>query len=94
MKKVLVKEFEWDDRNVLRLELGHGITPEEVEEVFAATPLFRKTKKGHYVLMGPDLDCRYLTLVVELGKDDIARVITGWDMTREEKEYWRKHKRK
>jgi len=87
-----VKGFGWDNGNVLHLELGHGVKPEEAEEVFAVKPLFRKTKKGHYVAMGPTLEGRYLTVVFELKKDGIARVITGWDMDKTEKRYWRRHK--
>lgn len=87
-----LKDFEWDDANVLHLELGHGIRPEEAEEVFAVKPLFRKTKRGHYVTMGPTIDGRYLTIVFELKKDGIVRVITGWDMDRAERRYWLKHK--
>ena len=29
-----ISDFEWDDGNVLHLALGHGIEPEEAEEVF------------------------------------------------------------
>ena len=87
-----LKDFEWDDANVLHLELGHGIRPEDAEEVFAIRPLFRKTKRGHYVAMGPTLDGRYLTMVFELKMNGIARVITGWDMDKAEKRYWLKHK--
>lgn len=86
--------FEWDDDNVLHIELGHGIKPEEAEEVFAGKPLFRKTKKGHYVALGPTLEGRFITVVFELKKDGIARIITGWDMDKAEKGYWRKHKGK
>lgn len=89
-----IKEFEWDDGNVLHIELRHGIRPEDAEEIFALRPLFRKTKKRHYVAMGPNLDGRYLTIVFELKKDGVVRVITGWDMDRAEKVYWRKHKGK
>ncbi len=89
-----IKEFEWDDGNVLHIELGHGIKPDEAEEVFAVNPLFRRTKRGHYVAMGPNLDGRYLTIVFELKKDGIARIITGWDMTRAEKRYWHQYKNK
>lgn len=89
-----IKDFEWDYGNVLHLELGHGIQPEEAEEVFAAAPLFRKTKKGHYAALGPTLDGRFLTMVFELKQNGIARVITGWDMNTSEKRYWRDHKRK
>jgi uncharacterized DUF497 family protein len=91
---VRIKGFEWNEGNVLHIELGHGIRPEEAEEVFAVKPLFRKNKKGHYVVMGPTLEGRHLTVVFELKKDGIVRIITGWDMNRNEKVYWRKHKSK
>jgi hypothetical protein len=89
-----IKDFEWDDGNVLHLELGHGIRPDEAEEVFAARPFFRKTKKGHYMAMGPTLEGRYLTVIFELKKNSIVRVITGWDMNKNEKRYRRTHKGK
>ena len=82
--------FEWDDGNVLHIELGHGIMPEDAEEIFAVRPLFRKTKRGHYLAMGPTIDGRYLTVVFELKKGSIVRVITGWDMKDAEKRYYRK----
>lgn len=88
-----IKGLEWNDGNVLHIELGHGIRPEEAEEVFAAKPLFRKTEKGHYVAMGPTLEGRYLTVVFELKQNGIVRVITAWDMTQAEKRYWRNHKK-
>ena len=87
-----IREFEWDNGNVVHIELGHGIKPEEAEEVFAVKPLFRKTKRGHYVAMGPTIDGRFLTIVFELKGNGIARIITGWDMEQAEKKYWRKYK--
>ena len=72
--------FEWDEGNTLHIELGHGIMPEDAEEVFAVRPLFRKTKRGHYLAMGPTIDGRHLTVVFELEKGGVVRVITGWDM--------------
>ena len=88
-----ITNFDWDDGNVVHLELGHGVKPDEAEEVFAYKPLYRKTKKEHYVAMGPTQEGRYLTVVFELKKDGLARVITGWDMDRAEIRYWRKHQR-
>lgn len=85
-----ISGFEWDEGNALHIELRHGILPEEAEEVFAVRPLFRKTKRGHYLAMGPTIDGRYLTVVFELKKDRIVRVITGWDMKNAEKRYYRK----
>ncbi len=87
-----IKDFEWDAGNAVHLELGHGVRPEEAEEVFACKPLYRKTKKGHYVAMGPTLEGRYLTIVFALKQDGLARVITGWDMDRAEIRYWQKHR--
>ncbi len=87
-----IKDFEWDEGNVVHLELGHGVTPEEAEGVFVYKPLYRKTKKGHYVAMGPTREGRYLTVVFALKQGGIARVITGWDMDGAEIKYWQKHR--
>ena len=87
-----ILDFEWDDGNSLHLQLGHGISPEEVEEVFAHKPFFRKTKKGHYAVFGPTSEDRYLTVVFELKQKGIARPITGWDMSHKEIRYYRKQR--
>lgn len=89
---MFIREFEWDEGNVVHIELGHGVKPEEAEAVFPCGPLYRKTKKGHYVAMGPRGEGRYLTVVFALKKNGVARVITGWDMNRAEIRYWRKHR--
>ena len=89
-----IVDFEWDEANVLHLELGHGIRPEEAEEVFATKPLFRRTKRGHYAAMGPTTEGRYLVIIFELKKSSFARVITGWDMDRAEIRYWTGHRRR
>jgi uncharacterized DUF497 family protein len=85
--------FEWDEGNTLYIVLGHGIEPSEAEEVFVVNPLFRKTKKGHYVAMGSTIDGRYLTLVFMLKGKGMARVITGWDMDDAEKRYYLKNRK-
>jgi uncharacterized protein len=87
-----ISDFEWDEANSLHLQLGHGIEPEEVEEVFANSPLYRKTKRGHYAVFGPTLEGRYLTVVFELKPGGLARPITGWDMSRAEIRYYKKNK--
>ena len=88
-----IEDFEWDDGNALHIQLGHGIYPEECEEVFANDPIYRRTKRGHYVAMGPAFSGRYLVIVFELKEGGIARPITGWDMSRMEIRYYRKHRR-
>jgi uncharacterized DUF497 family protein len=87
-----ILDFEWDEGNSLHLQLKHGISPEEVEEVFAHRPFFQKTKKGHYAVFGPTSEGRYLTIVFELKQKGIARPITGWDMNDIEIRYYRKHR--
>jgi len=88
-----IRDFDWDEGNSLHLELGHGIIQEEAEEVFAVAPFFRRTKKGHYAVFGTTSEGRYLTIVFELKPKGIARPITGWDMSRSEIRYYKKHKR-
>lgn len=87
-----ISDFEWDEGNSLHLELGHGIRRDEVEEVFAGTPIFRKTKKGHYAAFGPTFEGRYLTIIFELKPKGLVRPITGWDMSRTEIRYYKKHR--
>ncbi len=88
-----ISDFEWDEGNALHLELGHGIKPEEAEEVFANKPIFRRTKKGHYAALGPTTIGTYLTVVFELKVKGIARPIMAWDMKREEIQYYKKPRR-
>ena len=85
-----IVDFEWDEGNSIHLQLNHGIEPEEMEEVFACNPFYRKTKKGHYTVFGPTLEGRYLTIIFELKPKGIARPITGWDMSRAELRYYKK----
>jgi uncharacterized DUF497 family protein len=91
-KTLKISDFEWDEANALHLQLGHGIEPQEVEEVFANRPLFRKTKKGHYAVFGPTLEGRHLTVAFEAKPGGRVRPITGWDMGRAEIRYYRKHR--
>jgi len=89
---VRIEDFEWDEGNALHLQLHHGISPEEAEEVFANRPFFRKTKKGHYAVFGPTLEGRHLVIVFEVRQKAVARPITGWDMSRSEIRYYKKHR--
>jgi uncharacterized DUF497 family protein len=56
-------------------------------------PLFRKTKKGHYVAFGPTGAARYLVVTFEKKPKGTVRPITGWDMNRSEVQYYKKHRR-
>lgn len=89
-----VSGFEWDDGNIVHIALGHGILPEEAEEVFALMPLFRKTKRGHYVAFGATRTGRLLVIVFEKKDRGIIRVITGWDMDVAERRYYQRHRKR
>lgn len=88
-----ISAFEWDDGNVLHLELGHGIDPEEAEEVFAVAPRFRKTRRGHYAAFGRTATGRLLVIVFQVKARGTARVITGWDMDAAERRYYQRHRK-
>jgi uncharacterized DUF497 family protein len=88
-----ISEFEWDEGNVLHLALGHGIEPEEAEEVFAVSPLYRRTKRGHYAAFGPTQAGRLLVMVFGMKAGGLARVITGWDMDGAERRYYQEQRR-
>lgn len=88
-----ISEFEWDDGNVLHLTLGHGIEPEEAEEVFAVSPIFRRTKRGHYAAFGQSDSGRLLVIVFESKGKGCIRVITGWDMDNAERRYYHRNKK-
>ena len=84
-----ISGFEWDEGDVVHVTLGHGIEPEEAEEVFAVSAVYRKTKRGHYAAFGPTRAGRLLVVVFEMKAKGLARVITGWDMDRAERRYYR-----
>lgn len=87
-----VAGFEWDDGNILHLALGHGIEPEEAEEVFAVNPVFRRTRGGHYAAFGPTQGGRLLVIVFEKKSRNLVRAITGWDMDGTERRYYQGHR--
>ncbi len=87
-----ISGFEWDDGNELHLALGHGIEPDEAEEVFAVAPIYRRTKRGHYAAFGPAVSGRLLIVVFEMKSKGLARPITGWDMTSAERRFYQKHR--
>lgn len=88
-----ISRLEWDDGNILHLALGHGIEPEEAEQVFAGWPLYKKTRRGHYAAFGSTEAGRLLVIVFETKAAGTVRVITGWDMSQAERRYYQRSKR-
>jgi uncharacterized DUF497 family protein len=88
-----ISAFEWDDGNILHLALGHGIEPEEAEEVFAISSMVRKTKKGHYAAFGQTISGRLLVIVFGNKGNGMVRAITGWDMSDAERRFYMTNKK-
>jgi len=88
-----ISGFEWDEGNVVHLALGHGIEPEEAEEVLAVSAFYRRTKRGHYAAFGPTRADRLLVIVFEMKAGGMTRVITGRDMNRQERRYYQQERR-
>ncbi len=88
-----ISAFEWDDGSILHLALGHGIEPEEAEEVFAVAPLFRRTRRSHCAAFGRTRAGRLLVLVFEAKARGVVRVITGWDMDAAERRSYERHRK-
>ncbi len=91
-ERMRISDFERDDGNVLHLALGHGIEPEEAEEVFGVAPLIRKTRRGHDAAFGRTRAGRLLVLVFALKRQRLTRVITGGDMDAAERRYYQRQR--
>lgn len=82
------ESWEWDEDNESELA-AHGISVDEVEQVWAEGPEWVRNKKhraGDYKMLGPTFGGRLLTIVVRYNPDRRSnRAITGWDSTDGEK---------
>ena len=86
---MVIKDFEWDETNVSHIELKHGVTPEEVEELFTGRYTLLKARYGRYNALGYTLSGRLLSVIFEYKGEGIIRVITARDMTRKEIRYFK-----
>ncbi|MBW1802253.1 MAG: BrnT family toxin [Deltaproteobacteria bacterium] len=73
----------------------HSVTPEEVEEVLFNEndlPVIMRGKEGRYLAYGKTEADRFL-LIVWVSKYRKTRIVTARDMTRKEKQFYRKRKK-
>ena len=83
----------WEDDRIEHIA-GHGVTLEEVIEVYTRRHLSVKQGKTKRKVYGQTLDGRYFTLIV--GQRHSSRdwwLATARDMTPTEKRYYRQHRR-
>lgn len=83
-----------------KLAWKHGILRYEVEEAFENKPLFRFEQKGKipeeniYSAMSKTDSGRYIAMFFIYKKNNDALVISARDMTKKERQYYVKQKRK
>ncbi|MFQ5626506.1 MAG: BrnT family toxin [Methyloligellaceae bacterium] len=94
---VIIKSIIWLPRTVEKLEAKHGVTVEEVEEVFALRPIYRRGPRGKrrsenlYKAYGQTKTGRYLFVVFIYKLNRRALILSARDMTDKEQRLNRKN---
>ncbi len=84
----------WKDQFVEKLEVKHGVTTDEVEQVLFSVPHMRKAEKGRvkgedvYVAYGQTDAGRYLVVFFIRKNQTSALPISARDMTESERRYY------
>lgn len=75
--------FLWDENNIEHL-WEHGIKPQEAEEIFFNPYVITPNKKRHgerrFRIDGKSDQGRNLRIIFEDLGQNVARIITGWDL--------------
>jgi uncharacterized DUF497 family protein len=86
-----IKDIVWLPSVVDKLDWKHGIAPDEVEELFAGAPHYRRIERGKvrgedvYAALGQTEEGRYLIVYFIHKKSGAALVISARDMTHKER---------
>jgi len=89
-----IEKISWDQETVNHI-VRHAVSPEEVEEVLFNEddkPIILKGKESKYLAYGQTQSGRYL-LVVWVSHYKKTGIITARDLTKKEKQFYRKTKR-
>ena len=88
VRPIAIYYLEFDDENISHVS-GHGITPEEIEQVTGNAFVTARNPSGpenRIFMIGFTDGGRALTVVLEATRDDVVwRPITGWDSTSRER---------
>ncbi len=89
--------FEWDDGNILKNEKKHGLSWQQIEEVFFNEPLLlledaqhSNTRECRCVALGTLDDGRLIT-VIFTKRNDKLRVISARAMSKKERKFYENH---
>lgn len=91
--KVQYKYLEWDEHNLWKNEIKHGVTAEEIEQCFNNPPFVifpHKKIADRKVLLGRTFGGRYLFIVFQHKSKEVARPIHARNMNRKEKSVYEK----
>ncbi|MFC1824612.1 BrnT family toxin [Thermodesulfobacteriota bacterium] len=87
---------EWDENNLWKNEIKHGVTAEEIEQCFNNPPFVIFPHKKHsdrLVLLGQTFGGRYLFIVYQHKSKEIVRTGHARDMKKSDKEIYEKQTR-
>lgn len=86
-----IEDFIWLPDIVEKLIVKHGITQDEVEDIFYNQPRFRFVEKGHrkdedvYAALGQTDSGRYVIVIFIYKYKDIALILSARDMDKKER---------
>jgi len=89
-----IEKISWDQETVDHIS-NHSVTPEEVEELLfndVTSPLIMRGKEGKYLAYGKTHGGRFL-LVVWAAKYRKTKIITARDMSKNEKQFYKRRKK-
>jgi hypothetical protein len=89
-----IQNISWDQETVDHIA-NHRVSPEEVEQVLFNDyyiPVIMRGKQNKYITYG-ETDSGRLLFVVWVSKYRKTRIVTARDMTKKEKQFYRKRKR-
>ncbi|MCD6296976.1 MAG: BrnT family toxin [Deltaproteobacteria bacterium] len=89
-----IEKISWDQETVDHIS-NHLVSPQEVEVLLfndMDSPLIMRGKEGKYLAYGKTNGGRFL-LVVWASKYRKTKIITARDMTKNEKQFYKKRKR-
>ena len=93
-----ISEIEWTETDVAHIA-RHGVTPDEVEEVLAAGPVWRRgrthpeTRRRSLYALGKTDAGRYLFIVLSPRGAGRARCVTAMEMDEKARRYYERYRR-
>ena len=88
-RTVRIVAFLWDDENIDHVA-AHGITQEEVEQVFWRHPRYRRARGDRYEAAGTTEAGRHLMVYFRYFGQGIAQPVTARDTTSKERRRYAK----